>query len=59
MMAHLNDRNRIATFIEKLAHCIWFFWKNQSYHYIKDKVWDTEKGMEFLTCDEWEDEYNS
>ena len=35
------------------------FWKNQSHHYIKDKVWDTEKGMEFLTCDEWEYEYNS
>ena len=22
MMARLNDRNRIATFIEKLAHCL-------------------------------------
>ena len=27
VMVRLNDRNRIATFIKKLAHCFWFVWK--------------------------------
>ena len=35
------------------------FRKNQSPHYINDEVWETVKnGMEFLTCDRCEDEYN-
>ena len=25
-VARLNDNIRIATFIEILAHCLWFFW---------------------------------
>ena len=35
------------------------FRKNQSRHYINDEVWETVKkvkGMEFLTCDGFEDE---
>ena len=36
--AHLNDRNRIATFIEKLAQT-----ENLSPHYINDEVWETVK----------------
>ena len=34
------------------------FRKNQSRHHINDEVWETEKGMEFLTWDGCEDEYN-
>ena len=38
VVARLNDRNRIATFIEKLI-----FPKNQSRHYINDEGWKTVK----------------
>ena len=35
------------------------FRKNQSRHYINDEVWETvKKGVEFLTCDGYKDEYN-
>ena len=52
-MARINDRNRIATFVDALV-----FRKNQSRYYINDEVWETEKGMEFLKCDGCEDKYN-
>ena len=41
VVPRLNERNRIVTFIEKLAHCPWFFGKNQSRYYINDEVRET------------------
>ena len=34
-------RQKLATFIEKLAYCFWFFRRNQSRHYINELVWET------------------
>ena len=53
VVARLNDRNRIATFIEKLI-----FPKNQSSLHKRRRLKNCEKGMEFLTRDGCEDEYN-
>ena len=52
--ARLNDRNRIATFIEKLAQTE----KSESSLHKRRNLRNCEKGMEFLTCDGCEDEYN-
>ena len=52
VMARLNDRNRIATFIEKLSE------KLESSLHKQRSLRNCEKGMEFLTCDRCEDKYN-
>ena len=58
VVTRLNDRNRIATLIEKLAHCLWFFEKPESSAHKRRGLRNFEKGMEFLTYDGWGDEYN-
>ena len=42
MVAHLNDRNRIATFI-KNEHIASDISENQSRHHINNKVWEIVK----------------
>ena len=54
----MNDRNRIATLIEKLAHCLWFFEKPESSAHKRRGLRNFEKGMELLTYDGGGDEYN-
>ena len=56
VVARLNDRNRIATFIEKLAHCLQFFEKKKESSPHKRR--SREKDMESLMCDGCEGEYN-
>ena len=59
VVTRLNDRNRIATFFEKLTHCLWCFGKSESSLHKRRSLKDCEKGMEFLTCDHGcEDEYS-
>ena len=38
VVARLSDRNKIATFFEKLAHYLCFVENNQSRHCINNKV---------------------
>ena len=48
-----------TAFIEKLAHCLWkISEKSESSLHKRRSLRNCEKGMEFLTCDGCEDEYN-
>ena len=53
-MGCLNDRSRIATFFEKLAHFFRFVRKIR----VITAQTSESKGMEFLTWDGWDDECN-
>ena len=53
-----NDKNRIAMFIEKPAHCLWFFGKIRVVTMQTTKSKKLWKCIKYLTCDGCEDEYN-
>ena len=56
VVALLNDRNRIVTFIEKLAHTSDFLGKSDWSLHKRRSLRNCVKGMEFLTRDGCENE---